>query len=199
MGACVEDVDHVPSGREVDDELDFHVEMRARELERQGRSPDEAYIETEVEAGNAGARKTLTFVLKNENQADIGKLAPVYIAKGAVICADESDAYDLLPAKYEVRRVNHGKAYRADDGTTNNLAESYFSRFRRCQIGQIHKVAPKYLDNYANEMAYREDTRRWSNGRIFRDIVGKCARALVSRDWCGYWQGNHRLGESLAV
>jgi len=159
----------------------------------------EAYTEAEVEAGNAGARKTLTFVLKNENQADIGKLAPVYIAKGAVICADESDAYDLLPAKYEVRRVNHGKAYRADDGTTNNLAESYFSRFRRCQIGQIHKVAPKYLDNYANEMAYREDTRRWSNGRIFRDIVGKCARALVSRDWCGYWQGNHRLGESLAV
>jgi hypothetical protein len=53
--------------------------------------------------------------------------------------------------------------------------------------------------NYANEMAYREDTRRWSNGDIFRDIVGKCARALASRDWCGYWQGNHRLGESLAV
>ena len=159
----------------------------------------EAYTEAEVEAGNAGARKTLTFILKNENQADIGKLAPVHIAKGAVICADESDAYDLLPARYEVRRVNHGKAYRADDGTTNNLAESYFSRFRRCQIGQIHKLAPKYLDNYANEMAYREDTRRWSNGRIFRDIVGKCARALVSRDWCGYWQGNHRLGDSLAV
>jgi len=63
---------------------------------------------------------------------------------------DESDAYDRLPAKYEVRRVNHGKAYRAEDGTTNNLAESYFSRFRRCQIGQIHKVAPKYLDNYAD-------------------------------------------------
>jgi hypothetical protein len=116
-----------------------------------------------------------------------------------VICADESDAYDLLHAKYEVRRVNHSQEYRADDGTTNNLAESYFSRFRRFHIGQIHKAAPKYLDNYANEMAYREDTRRWSNGDIFRDILGKCARALVSRDWCGYWQGNHRLGESLAV
>ncbi len=28
----------------------------------------EAYTEAEVEAGNAGARKTLTFILKNENQ-----------------------------------------------------------------------------------------------------------------------------------
>ena len=89
-----------------------------------------------------------------------------YFVPGAVICADESDAYDLLHAKYAVRRVNHGKAYRADDGTTNNLAESYFSRFRRFHIGQIHKAAPTYLDNYANEMAYREDTRRWSNGDI---------------------------------
>jgi hypothetical protein len=63
--------------------------------------------------------------------------------------------------------VNHSQEYRADDGTTNNLAESYFSRFRRFQIGQIHKLAPKYLDNYAHEMAYREDTRRWSNGAHF--------------------------------
>ncbi len=159
----------------------------------------QAHTEAEVEAGNAGAKKTLTFIVKNENQADLGKLAPAYIAKGSVICADEADAYDRLPAKYAVRRVNHGKEYRADDGTTNNLAESYFSRFRRFHIGQIHKAAPTYLDNYANEMAYREDTRRWSNGDIFRDILGKCARALVSRDWCGYWQGNHRLGESLVV
>jgi hypothetical protein len=78
--------------------------------------------------------------VKNENQADLGKLARTYIAPGAVICADESEAYDLLPAKYEVRRVNHSQEYRADDGTTNNLAESYFSRFRRFQIGQVHKL-----------------------------------------------------------
>ena len=95
--------------------------------------------------------------------------------------------------------MNHGREYRADDGTTSNLAESVFSRFRRFQIGQIHKLAPKYLDNDAKEIAYREDIRRWSNGEIFRDIVRKCVRALVSRDGCGYWQGNHRQGESLAI
>ena len=159
----------------------------------------EAHTEAEVAAGSAGARKTLTFVRENEQQADIGTLASACVAHGCVICADESDAYDRLPARYEVRRVNYRKAYRADDGTTNKLAESVFSRFGRFQIGQIHKLAPKYLDNDAKEIAYREDTRRWSNGEIFRDIVRKCVRALVSRDWCGYWQGNHRQGESLAI
>lgn len=147
----------------------------------------------------AGAKRTLTFVLKKENQADLGKLAPVYIAKGSVISADESDAYDLLQAKYSVKRVNHSQEYRAGDGTTNNQAESFFSRFRRFQIGQVHRITAKYLDNYANEMAYREDTRRWANGNIFLDILTKCASALVSRDWCGYWQGNHRVGEALAI
>ncbi len=47
--------------------------------------------------------------------------------------------------------------------------------------------------------ANRLVTRRWSNDEIFRDILGQCALALMSRDRCGYWQGNHRLGESLVV
>ena len=38
-----------------------------------------------------------------------------------------------------------------------------------------------------------------ATGEIFRDIVRKCAHALVSRDGCGYWQGNHRQGESLVI
>ena len=138
-------------------------------------------------------------VIEKESQAAMAVLAPRFIVPGSTVSADESDAYDAMHAKYDMRRVNHSMAYRAEDGTTNNQAESYFSRFRRMQFGQIHKLAPKYLDRYAHEVAYREDTRGWANGRIFLDIVGKCAHALTSRDWCGYWQGNKRLGECLAA
>ena len=95
--------------------------------------------------------------------------------------------------------MNHQNEYRADDGTTNNLAESYFSRFRRMQYGQVHKFGNLYLANYANEAAYREDTRRESNGVIFLDITKKCAKTRTSRDWCGYWQGNKRNEERLAA
>ena len=124
-------------------------------------------------------------------------LATRFITPETVISTDESDAYDLLHARFPLRRVNHQHEYRADDGTTNNQAESYFSRFRRMQIGQNHKFGNRHLANYANEAAYREDTRRWSNGRIFRDILTKCAHTLTHRDWCGYWQGNKRLQERL--
>jgi transposase-like protein len=147
----------------------------------------------------AGAKRTLTFVLKSENQADVSTLAESFIRHGSIICADEANAYDPLHAKFDTRRVNHGVEYMADDGTTNNLAESYFSRFRRMQYGQVHKFGNLYLANYANEAAYREDTRRWSNGKIFDDVLRKCVRTQTHRDWCGYWQGNKRTKERLAA
>ena len=152
----------------------------------------------EVSAPGA-ARRTLSFVIGRENQADVGALARRFIAPGTCISADESDAYDLLHGHFPMRRVNHSCEYRADDGTTNNQAESYCSRFRRMEIGQTHKFGLRYLANYANEAAYREDTRRLSNGEIFCDILSKCARTRTHRDWCGYWQGNKRRQERLAA
>jgi len=146
----------------------------------------------------AGANKTLTFVLKSENQIDVGNLADAYIMKGSTICADESNAYDPLHAKFDTRRVNHSVEYRAKDGTTNNQAESFFSRFRRMQYGQCHKLGNLYLANYANEAAYREDMRRKPNGAMFQDITKKCAHTKTSRNWCGYWQWNKRQAERLA-
>lgn len=146
-----------------------------------------------------GANKTLTFVIKSENQADVSKLATEFVKKGSMICADESNAYDVLHAKFDTRRVNHALEYRSDAGITNNLAESYFSRFRRMQYGQTHKFGNLYLASYANEAAYREDTRRLPNGEIFMDITKKCAQTRTNRDWCGYWQGNKRPAERLAA
>lgn len=146
-----------------------------------------------------GANKTITFVVKGESQADIMGLTDRVVVRGSVVCADENSAYDPLHARYDTRRVNHSIEYRADDGTTNNLAESYFTRFRRMQYGQVHKFGNLYLANYANEAAYREDTRRWSNGKIFTDILAKCMRTRTHHDWCGYWQGNKRQAERLVA
>ena len=41
----------------------------------------------------ARAKRTLTFVSKNKNQADVGKLTGQLIKKDIAICTDESNAY----------------------------------------------------------------------------------------------------------
>lgn len=59
--------------------------------------------------------------------------------KGSSFCADESNAYDPLHAKFDTRLINHSIEYRIDDSITNNLAKSYFTRFSLMQYGQVDK------------------------------------------------------------
>jgi len=143
--------------------------------------------------------RTLTYVLHNENPTGIAQIANVAIERGAEVHADEANAYDNLHAHYDMQRVNHSVEYMSEDGTCSNQAESYFSRFRRFQHGQIHRMGQLYISNYANEIAYREDNRRSSNGAMFKDIFEKCMETIQSNEWTGYWQGNHRVAERLEI
>lgn len=145
------------------------------------------------------ANKTMTFVAKSENQKATLKLALENIKAGSTVYADEHPAYNVLHAHFNTQRVNHKAIYVGPNGEHINMAESFFSRLRRMQIGQMHKMNNLYLDHYANEAAYREDTRRNSNGYIFNDITMRCAKTSVSRNFCGYWQGNKKLKEVLAA
>ena len=68
------------------------------------------------------------------------------------------------------------------------MAESFFSRLRRAEIGTHHHIAGPYLAAYAAEMDWREDRRRVSNGEQFAAIVTAAAKHPISRQWKGYWQ-----------
>ena len=161
----------------------------------------ERYSEQEslVNPQLVGAKKTITFPILSENTATVNKLATTYIEPNSRIHTDENSAYNELILRYDLQRVNHQREYRSDEGITNNLAESYFSRFKRMHYGQVHKMSNIYLDNYANEIAYREDTRKLDNLTIFNDITSKCLATSSENDWKGYWQGHHRQVERLIM
>ena len=144
-----------------------------------------------------GAKRTRVFVLQSENQADIRAIVRANVHPGAIIFTDEASGYSTLSAGWEHHVVNHSEEYSADDGANENQAESYISRFRRMMMGQIHRLARKYLDVYANEVAFREDRRRFSNGSFVREVMRKCFSLGPSRDWTGYWQGNKRETDSV--
>jgi transposase-like protein len=133
-----------------------------------------------------GTEKTRTFVIKREEGQTILNLVKKHVDSSSVIHADEHKSYDILNGKFDIKRVNHSKEYRSNEGVTNNYAESFFSRLRRMQIGQHHKITNKYLSQYSNELAYREDTRRMSNGDIVYDIIRKCLGTGVSSRWVNH-------------
>jgi transposase-like protein len=126
-----------------------------------------------------------TFVAKSEGHG--AEIISQVVASGSTIYADEASAYDMLAAKFLTKRINHSVEY-ANGETSTNMAESFFSRLRRAEVGIHHHVAGPYLASYAMEMAWREDHRRVSNGEQFLAATGAALGHPVSRQWKGYWQ-----------
>lgn len=129
--------------------------------------------------------KTITFAAKSEAAAV--SVLQDRIAAGSTVYADEAAHWDALHASYETKRINHSEAYSTAEGCTN-MAESFFSRLRRAEVGTHHHIAGPYLAAYAAEMDWREDNRRVANGAQYRAIVAAAAMHPVSRQWKGYWQ-----------
>ena len=129
--------------------------------------------------------KSLTHVCKMEDDAVPAILE--HVTPGSTIYADEGSGWDSLHARYAMRRVNHSIGF-MDDGVCTNQAESYFSRLRRAEIGTHHHISGRYLHAYANEMAWREDHRRKSNGTQYLCAASAALNHPVSRQWKGYWQ-----------
>ena len=126
-----------------------------------------------------------TFVTQTED-ASLPALR-ARIMEGSIVYADEASHWDQLHAKYDTRRINHSKSYSSEDACTN-LAESFFSRLRRCERGIHHHISGTHLGAYAAEMAWRENNSRISNGRQYWMTVNAVARQAKSDQWCGYWQ-----------
>jgi len=129
--------------------------------------------------------KTLAYVAGSEREGlpeIVRRVEP-----GSHVYADESSNWDALHGMFKTDRINHSVEFANEDVCTNQ-AESFFSRLRRAEIGTHHHISGQYLQSYANEMAWREDYRRVSNGEQFAMIVGAALAQGVSRQWKGYWQ-----------
>ena len=146
-----------------------------------------------------GAVETVTAVTLTESEDVALAFAKKHVTPDSTISTDEHKSYNALRGHFKVERVNHNLMYVGPNGENTNQAESFFSRMRRMHLGQNHKFGNNYLDRYAREAAYREDTRRKPNGYIFNDVMTRCATKRPSRDFCGYWQGNKKTSECLLV
>jgi hypothetical protein len=130
--------------------------------------------------------RSLPFVFRAED-ASIPAIRD-HVAPGTTLYADDASHWDQLHAKYLTKRINHSQNYSDCNGTSTNQAESFFSRLRRAEIGTHHHIAGPYLAAYADEMSWREDNRRLSNGEIYLMATVAAAKHPVSKQWKGYWQ-----------
>jgi transposase len=82
------------------------------------------------------------------------------VAYGTLIHTDNARVYDRLPARgYEHRKTNHGAGeYYTEDSYTQNI-ENVWSHFKRGIKGVYRHIGKAYIQNYANEYAWRYSNR----------------------------------------
>jgi hypothetical protein len=55
-------------------------------------------------------------------------------------------------------------------------------------MGHHHHISGPYLLRFAQEAAWREDSRRVANGEQVTRVATLAMAAKPSVDFCGYWQ-----------
>lgn len=146
----------------------------------------------------SGASRTLVAICRSENAKDIEALVQRHVARNSTIVSDELSAYgNLKYMGYLHETVNHSKEFSTDSGVNQNQAEAFFSRMRRACIGIYHRVTPRYMLDYASEMAWREDWRRKDTGQQLHSLVRRVFGAGLSVDWMNYCRGNKRQAELI--
>lgn len=137
--------------------------------------------------------RTRAFVKTEKETAEIMR---DIVEMGSSLIFDETKGFDGLDAIFDVKRINHdgndvknyGEAAYSRDGVSTNWAESAHSRIKRSQMGVHHHIAGKYLEGYADEMTWREDVRRMSNGEQFLQLMTAGLHHPRSKRMVGKWQ-----------
>ena len=122
-------------------------------------------------------------VIASVTQKNLGAALCECVSKEAVVNTDEHPGYKS-PLKHwkEHQTVNHSRGEyqrQNQDGSraSTNTAESFFSLIKRAIIGAWHHISREHLPRYANEFAFRWNTRLDSDGkrleRFARRIEGK--------------------------
>jgi hypothetical protein len=111
-------------------------------------------------AGNqSGKRKVVIIVRERDgnsvpavfnSESQAASFIRARIAKGTVVHADEAASWDNFHERFEIKRINHQEAHSLD-GACIDMAEEYFSRLRRAEIGIHHHIAGAYFLPYTQE------------------------------------------------
>lgn len=146
-----------------------------------------------------GAVETRIAVGAAENDDVVRAVMQDFVAcSESYLNTDEAPVYTKFARDFRGHKaVKHSVTMKGPNGEHNNMAEELNARMDRAEKGQYMNIEPKYLLDYAVEVAFRSDTRRMSNGAQLRLALNIALNVGASQFWRGFTQGRHRTQELL--
>jgi transposase-like protein len=119
-----------------------------------------------------------TRVVPKVSQHNLGKVLNECVSKDATLCTDECAGYTQAGKQFKAHHtVNHSdfeyilKTPSGIDAGVNRC-ESFFSLLKRGVFGAWHCVSREHLPKYANEFAFRWNTRHITDGERMQAAIG---------------------------
>lgn len=117
-------------------------------------------------------------VSENTKAATIEPFITANVEKGTQLMTDEYRSYSRISLHgYHHQKVNHGSGQYVVGDVHTNTIEGFWSQLKRSINGTYHSVAPKYLQHYVDEFAYRYNLRN-SESHLFHLLVPQAAQPV---------------------
>jgi transposase-like protein len=116
-------------------------------------------------------------VIASVTQKNLGAALSECVSPEAIVNTDEHPSYKQPLKQWKAHQaVNHsrGEYHRQNpDGssTSTNTAESFFSLLKRAIIGAWHHISREHLPRYANEFAFRWNTRHDTDSQRLKRFI----------------------------
>ncbi len=102
----------------------------------------------------------ITQVVPNAKQETLEPIVRKYVEGGSNVYTDEWLAYNGLYKSYNHQIVNHRIKQYVNGNASTNTAENFNSHLKRGISGIYHQISKKHSQSYANEFAFRYNTRK---------------------------------------
>lgn len=118
--------------------------------------------------------KVKTVVIGNTQGENIRRVVFGNVKTGSTLISDEWWAYRNMKEHYHHEVVDHARGqYVNENGATTNSMEGFWAHLKRSLWGIYHRVSPKHLQKYVDEVTFRWNTRKLNEGERLSVIMSK--------------------------
>ncbi|MBL0308799.1 MAG: IS1595 family transposase [Bacteroidetes bacterium] len=104
--------------------------------------------------------KVITRVIPDVTTKSLKAALKETVEEGSIVITDEHGGYKSITDKYFHGYVSHSKGEYARGVVHTNSIEGFWAQLKRTVGGTHISVSPKYLQQYANECAFRYNNRK---------------------------------------
>lgn len=126
--------------------------------------------------------KVKTKVLPDVSGASLKGAVREFVHPGSIMVSDDARGYKGFKDEYAHVVINHSAGEYVRGAFHTNGIENFWSLFKRGIIGIYHQVSHKHLQAYADEFAYRYNTRKVNDQERLSTVLTHTQGRLKYKD-----------------